>query len=525
MRRVIGAVVTATAVVLVTAGLATGSLGSSGAARPLSVSSPQASTATTANRGTLTIVIGADPGNLDPQLSILAVARQVNNFAYDTLVHIVGPGEVRSGLASSWKILSPTRVRFTLRRGITCSDGSAMNASVVKRNLDFVGNPANKSPLLGLFVPVNPTVQANNNARTVTVTSKTPNPFPLQGLGLVQMVCNNGMNNRSSLAHRPNGSGPYRLTQAVSGAHYTFVVRKGYHWGSDGGTTVPLPARVVLKVVSNETTAANLLLTGGVNIATIVGADRARLNRAKLFRRVLAATPNEFWFNQHSGHATANAGIRRALVQAMRLAQIGAVITAGRGVAIRTLTSQAFTPCKGNSVKGSVPAYNANAARTGLSSRPAIRVIYPTDFSSSITPAMELLPQRLSAAGARVTLAGGTTTDVTAALFGTGNWDIAFAPVTLANPSQMVGLVAGPGPPNGANFSGIDNDAYKTLSTSALGKTGAAACRDWIRAESALMRDSDVAPTNVLTSGTYGKKAKFALDAGGLIPTSVRLTK
>ena len=31
-----------------------------------------------------------------------------------------------------------------------------MTASVVKQNLDFVGNPANNSPLLGLFMPSAP---------------------------------------------------------------------------------------------------------------------------------------------------------------------------------------------------------------------------------------------------------------------------------------------------------------------------------------------------------------------------------
>jgi peptide/nickel transport system substrate-binding protein len=389
----------------------------------------------------------------------------------------------------------------------------------------FVSDPANKSPLLGVFVPPNLTIQANNKARTVTVISKTPNPFPLQGLGLVQMVCNRGMNNRSLLVHHTNGSGPYRLTQAVSGDHYTFVVRKGYHWGVGGTTTAKLPAKVVYRIVPNETTTANLLLTHGLNIGTIVGADRARLNKARLFKRVVAGSPNEFWFNQNSGHPTASAGIRHALVQAMRLSQIGSVITSGLGVPIRTLTLQAYTPCKGNSVKGSVPGYNPGAARTGLSGHPSIKVIYPSDFSSTITPAMELLQAQLSAAGARVTLAGGTETDVTRALFATGNWDIAFVPVGIANPSQLVGFVSGPAPPNGANFGGIDNASYKSLSTTALGKTGVAACRDWIRAESALMKASDVAPTNVLTSATYGNRAAFALDAGGIIPTSLRLTK
>lgn len=521
MRRVIGALVAVSAAVLLTAGLAPGSLGRHSG----STLSRQASVATRAATGTISLAIGSDPGNLDPQLSILAVTRGVDNYVYDTLVHVVGPGEVRTGLASSWRVFSPTKVRFTLRRGIKCSDGSQLTASVVRRNLEFVSNPANKSPLLGLFVPPDLKIQSNNKARTVLITSKAPNPFPLQGLGLVQMVCNKGMNNRASLAHHPDGSGPYRLVQAVSGDHYTFAVRKGYHWGIGGTTTAQVPAKVVLRVIPNETTTANLLLTHGLNIGTVVGPDRSRLNKAHLFKRVVAATPNEFWFNQNSGHPTANAAIRHALVQAMRLSQLGSVITSGTGVPVRSLTSQAYTPCKGNSVKGSVPAYNPGAARTGLSSHPAIKVIYPTDYSSSITPAMELLQQELSAAGARVTLVGGTETDVSRALFATGNWDLGFVPVTIANPSQLVGLVSGPTPPNGANFSGIDNAAYKTLSTSASAKAGAAACRDWIRAESALMKASDVAPTNVLTSATYGSRAAFALDAGGVIPTSLRLKK
>jgi len=99
------------------------------------------------------------------------------------------------------------------------------------------------------------------------------------------------------------------------------------------------------------------------------------------------------------------------------------------------------------------------------------------------------------------------------------------AEVLQRHPSQLVGLVSGPAPPNGANFSNIDNGTYKSLSTSAEGKFGAAACRDWIRAEASLMKNSDVAPTNVLTSATYGSRARFKLDAAGIIPTSVRITK
>src|SRR5262245_66662522 len=103
---------------------------------------------TTAASGSTTIAVGTDPGSLDPQLTLLASARFVDSFAYDTLVSLTGPGKIASGLAESWKVVSPKRVEFTLHQGITCSDGSKMTASVVKTNLEFVGNPANKSPLL-----------------------------------------------------------------------------------------------------------------------------------------------------------------------------------------------------------------------------------------------------------------------------------------------------------------------------------------------------------------------------------------
>jgi peptide/nickel transport system substrate-binding protein len=302
-------------------------------------------------------------------------------------------------------------------------------------------------------------------------------------------------------------------------------VRKDYHWGPKGATTAPLPAKVVYRIVPNETTAANLLLTHAINIATIIGPDRSRLNKAKLFKRVLAASPNDFWFNENSGHPAANASIRRALVQALNLKQIGSVITAGRGVPVTSLTSQAFSPCAGNSVTGSVPSYNPSAASGPLSSHPSIKVLYTPAISSTTTAAMELLQQQLSAAGAKVTLSAATTTDISAALFGTGNWDLAFVPVTVATPSQLVGFVSGPTPPNGANFGGINNAAYSKLVASAVTKTGAAACKDWLSAESALMRNADVAPANVETTATFGSRATFALDVAGILPTSLRLTK
>ncbi len=85
-------------------------------------------------------------------------------------------------------------------------------------------------------------------------------------------------------------------------------------------------------MVTNETTAANLLLTGGLNIATVTGPDRARLQKAKLFKRSSSPSPESIWFNENKGHPTANAAVRKGIVQALQLGQLGKVFTSGDGV-------------------------------------------------------------------------------------------------------------------------------------------------------------------------------------------------
>ena len=98
-------------------------------------------------------------------------------------------------------------------------------------------------------------------------------------------------------------------------------MRNGYRWGPErghDGRAAPAGAGV-LRVVPNETTAANLLLTGGLNVATILGAERAGSTAGTLHADHDRA-PAEFFFNEQPGRPGADASVRRALVQAMNLA-------------------------------------------------------------------------------------------------------------------------------------------------------------------------------------------------------------
>jgi peptide/nickel transport system substrate-binding protein len=515
MRKLLAALLAASAVALLVVGLAA-------ATGPAS----KKVAAHAAAKGTVTIAITGDPGKLDPEQTAGAGAQQVAEFSYDTLVHQLPGGKIVSGLATKWKVLSQTKVRFTLRSGVTCSDGTKMTASVVKKNLDYVADQANGSPLI-IYVPVGTKTVANNGKRTVTVTFPSADPFPVQGVGAVHMVCAKGLANRNSLVNGADGSGPYKLVSASPGSEYKFALRKAYKWGPNGSTSKGMPAKVVLQVVTNETTAANELLTGQVNIATVTGPDRTRLEKAKLFKRVVAAQPGEIWFNEKKGHPTSDVTVRKGIVQALQLGQLGKVFTSGDGVAMKQLTLPSFTPCSGNSVKGSVLKHSVANAQKALSGHPSLKLVYQNDGGPGSAAAMALAQQELSAAGDNnVTLDGTTGSNLLGILFGSGDWDVALVPLGVSAPAQLVPFLSGPTPAGGGdNFAAINNIAYGNQTAQAVKASGAKSCTHWLNAEKAIFRHADLVPTMWSTLPTFAKGAKFGLGDQGIAPASLRITK
>ena len=200
------------------------------------------------------MALASDPGNLDPQMAAGSALFTVTQLAYDSLVSVdAESGAIESQLATDWKV-DGTTVTLTLADGITCSDGSELTPTVVADNIAYVGDPKNKSPFLGTFLPVGATAKADDAAGTVTLTLAAPAPFVLNGLASLPMVCAAGMDDRKSLAQGTAGTGPYELTEAVPGDHYTYQIRDGYTWGPNGATTATegMPDTVVMKIVAER---------------------------------------------------------------------------------------------------------------------------------------------------------------------------------------------------------------------------------------------------------------------------------
>jgi peptide/nickel transport system substrate-binding protein len=488
---------------------------------------------------TFTLGLSSDPGNLDPQKGAGNSLFTVTQFAYDSLLNVEGKtGKIQSALAQSWQVQGTT-VSLTLAKGITCSDGAQLTATDVADNLSFIAKPANQSPFLGTFLPAGAKATGDNAAGTVTITLAKPAPFVLNGLASLPMVCPSGMKNRSSLKTGTAGTGPYRLTEAAPGDHYTYTLRSGYTWGPGGATTATkgMPAKVVVKVVANETTTANLLLSGGLNAAQVNGPDVPRLEKAGLFVAKTPAIVGEQWYNQAKGRATSDPKVRMALTRALNLGQLQQVLTSGRGGAATTLAAIEPAACPGNSVSGALPASDAKAAGALLDQagwtlggngvrtkdgRPLkLTFLYQNSSGSGGDAAAELAVQQWKAVGVEAAAKSANETTLTGTIFGAGNWDVAWVSVNVSSPDQLVPFFSGPAAPKGTNFAAISEPGYDAA-VAAVASPGTAGCRDWLKAESVLIAQAHVVPFANTMVRTFGKDAEFQTP-GQLVPMSIRM--
>ncbi|WP_328992799.1 ABC transporter substrate-binding protein [Kribbella sp. NBC_01245] len=488
---------------------------------------------------TFTMSLTTDPGNLDPMMTVLSVTRAVDRFLYGRLLEVQEDGSVIAGLAGKWSG-DTTNATFTLREGVTCADGTPLTAGDVAANVNFIGDPANKSPLTGLWVQPGTKAVADEATRTITVKSGAPSAFLLLNVGTLPIACGPGLKDRKLLAKGDAGTGMFTMTEIVPNDHYTLTRRKDFKWGP--GDWDPnqqgLPDKVVFKIIPNETTSVNLLLSGGLNATSVLGPDQERLSAQKLFHSDLAVPLGQLYFNQAPGRPAKDQAVRRALTQALDLGKVGKVLTNGKGTPATGLVTIAPNPCRGDHVTGNLPTFDAAAAKTAFDSagwiagadgirakdgkKLALTLIYGTQGGPTATAAAELIQQQWKALGVEATLKAVDSTGLNEVLFSTGAWDASIAPVSISLPSQFVPFASGAVPPKGVNFAHIDNKGYIDGVGRAGRKPGVEGCADWTAAEVSLFKSVDVVPFVNATLPYFGKGAEFKAD-DGVDPASIRM--
>ncbi|MDR0283422.1 MAG: ABC transporter substrate-binding protein [Propionibacteriaceae bacterium] len=489
--------------------------------------------------GTWTAAQVSDPGALDPQLSIVAGLFELSGYAYDNLVGLDPSGDILPQLAKSWTVAA-AQATFEINDGVTCSDGSALTAQTIADNLNWISNPENASPYYGSFLPAGITASASGT--TLTLDLAQPAPFLLASIANVPIVCDAALKDRSLLDNATLGSGPYVLKEAVPEDHYTYERRDGYTWGPGGATTAEsgLPKTIVVRIVQNESTAVNLLLSGEVNLVTTVGADAARAEAAGLASVDVPAVLGMTWYNHADGHTTADPAVRKALTQALNFDDLATAITSGEGSRASMLAVIPPTTCNYDATTGNIAAFDTAAAGKTLETAGyakgadgkyakngtplTVTFLYDSSMGTPMQAAVELALQQWAAAGITVQPSGLDSARVSEVLFSTGAWDVSWTPINVNSPDQVVSYLSGPTlADGGANFSAITNGGYDQAVADAQTKTGADACGAFKTAEASLYKDSDFLAWAVRPNKIFYTDSEYAY-IGKTQVTALRLT-
>ncbi len=149
--------------------------------------------------------------------------------------------ELEPWIAESWEA-SPDGLTytFTIRDGVTYSDGSALDASSVARNLEWqsTGDPDQGISPNAKF-PAGLAATADDAARTVVVTLAAPyapflNVLTGWGSGLVADATIDASKEEQSKFVNLIGSGPFVVESEIYGKEIVLVRRDGYAWAPAG---------------------------------------------------------------------------------------------------------------------------------------------------------------------------------------------------------------------------------------------------------------------------------------------------
>ncbi len=497
------------------------------------------SEATLIDGGTARVGLTSPVSNFDPySLDGFGVAK----YAYDSLVNITIDGDIVSGLATEWDSTA-TSATFTLRPDVTCSDGSTLTATDVADAITYASDPANQLQAAQLLLPSVPfTVEGDDDTSTVEVVMSEPYSFSVRTVGLLPIVCPSGLADPESLTSTTHGTGPYELADYSSAGPYELTVRDGYAWGPDGASTDEpgVPAKVVISVVPSEATKANLLTAGDLEIAVVAGPDQARLDAAGLFSAPIPTVAGITYFNQAAGRPLADTALRTALIEALDRQALANVAVGGEGKPATAL-GPANAVCHADIVDANLPEGDAldTLAAAGWSQaggrlekdgdQLSIRVL-TLSSDTQLMAVAELMGKMWADLGIDIEMLAQDATSFTSTLYETGNWDVLVGASSISLPTTLIPVLSGPPPPDGTNFSHIENDEYSSAVSEALTKEDTDSCPFWQQADAALLQAADILPIAESSTYYWGQNVRFALTATGanspaVDPSSIRLSE
>jgi peptide/nickel transport system substrate-binding protein len=220
---------------------------------------------------------------LDPHAQNHATTNAILMHSYEGLTRYGKDYKVEPSLATKWTFITPTQVRFELRRGVKFHDGSPFTADDVLFTFNRIKQPQGTMQIY--VTGINEIKKIDDY--TVDVILAAPSPLLLRNIIDFRMmskswseknkttnVQNYTAKEENYASRNVNGTGPYQITGWTPDQRITMVQNKDW-WDGKNASNV---TEVVYTPIKSDPTRVAALLSGDVDLLTdLPTQDVARL--------------------------------------------------------------------------------------------------------------------------------------------------------------------------------------------------------------------------------------------------------
>jgi ABC-type transport system substrate-binding protein len=214
--------------------------------------------------GTRTIARPVDAVSLEPHFETTAPGAWIYQLVLEPLVSTGPDMRVQPRLATAWRVMSPTRIRFTLRRGVRFHDGTPFNAAAVKFTFDRAFDARNPGRWASFAVPIKGAEFVDEY--TVDIVASEPYGPLLASIAMVYggIVSPTAVQRMGAeFSRRPVGTGLFKFEEWRTNDRIS-VVRNDDYWGEKAHLD-----RMVFRVIPEESARMIALRTGEVDMVLV----------------------------------------------------------------------------------------------------------------------------------------------------------------------------------------------------------------------------------------------------------------
>src|SRR5438067_9395386 len=202
---------------------------------------------------------------LDPANHYSISSTSVLRHVYDPLLDVTNDDKFVPALAESWKAVSNTTWRFTLRKGVRFHDGTPFTADSVLFTLKRVRD---NTKLIKSFVYQDLEEVRKDDDYTVTVTTKRPFGSLPAHLTMLGMLPPAAAGNEDAFFGKPVGTGPFRFVSWTHGDHVDLEAHATY-WKP----SLPKVEKLTVRFIPELSTRAAALRAGEDHVIDRVWPD------------------------------------------------------------------------------------------------------------------------------------------------------------------------------------------------------------------------------------------------------------